>query len=167
MKSLYPIILLAILIPNISFAENESQHKQHTKISGIEALSPALRDLLSQEMLAIQNGMQSIIPAYVSGNWKAIESTAEKIKNSYLLKQKLTTTQRHELHTLLPHDFIKKDQQFHYQAGMLQHAAKHQKPELVNFYFSKMTESCVSCHTAFATHRFPDLAVNKKQQHQR
>lgn len=166
MKHLYQIILLAILIPNISFAENEQSHKQHLNTSGIEALSPALRDLLSQEMLAIQNGMQSIIPAYVSGNWKAIESTAEKIKNSYLLKQNLSNAQRHELHTLLPHGFIKKDQQFHYQAGMLQHAAKHKKPELVNFYFSRMAESCVSCHTAFATHKFPNLAVTKKKQHQ-
>jgi hypothetical protein len=48
---------------------------------------------------------------------------------------------------------------------MLQHAAKHKKPELINFYFSEMNESCVGCHTAFATHKFPNLKSPKKGAH--
>ncbi|KAF3977135.1 MAG: hypothetical protein HFP77_09055 [Methylococcales symbiont of Iophon sp. n. MRB-2018] len=31
-----------------------------------------------------------------------------------------------------------------YLAGMLAYAAKNKKPELVNFYFSEMNESCIS-----------------------
>lgn len=159
------LTLLLMLIPSLGYAEGQPHHKRDANISPVEALSPELRNLLSQEMLAIQKGMISIIPAYVSGNWQDIETTAENIKNSYLLKQQLSNSQRHELHSLLPDEFIRQDQEFHYRAGMLQHAAKNRKPELVNFYFSKMMESCVSCHTAFAAHKFPDLAVTKKQPH--
>jgi len=82
------------------------------------------------------------------------------------LKQNLTENQIKELHTVLPHGFIERDQRFHYLAGMLEHAAKSEKSELINFYFSEMNESCVSCHTAFATHRFPTLLPkDKKEEH--
>jgi len=63
--------------------------------------------------------MMSIIPAYISGNWSEIETTAGQIKSSYILKQSLTESQEKELHSALPHAFIEKDQRFHYLAGML------------------------------------------------
>lgn len=169
MKNLIYISLFAILIPTMSYGEDKHKHEEHTEerqvSSGVEALSHELRDLLSQEMKALQDGMMSIIPAYISGNWGEIETTAGKIKNSYILKQKLTEDQMKELHSVLPPEFIKKDQNFHYLAGMLEHAAKNKKPELINFYFSEMNESCVSCHTAFATHKFPALITKKKDEH--
>ena len=138
-------------------------HQEHKKTSGVEALSEDLRDLLTQEMQALQTGMMSVIPAYVSGNWAEIESTAKQMSNSYILKQNLTESQMHELHSQLPPEFIEKDQRFHYLAGMLEHAAKNKKPELINFYFSEMTESCVDCHTQFATHKFPALLPSDKK----
>ena len=166
MKLFIQIALLAILLPTISYGEDKPQHKEHGNASGVEALSDELRDLLSQEMQALESGMMSIIPAYNSGNWDEIASTAEKMNKSYIMKQKLTETQIKELHALLPHSFIEKDQRFHYLAGMLEHAAKNEKAELINFYFSEMNESCVSCHTNFATHRFPALlSKEKKEEH--
>ena len=128
--------------------------------SGVEQLSPELRVLLSKEMLSLQDGMRAIIPAYVSGDWHEISHIALKMKNSYILKQSLTRSQMHELHSTLPEDFLKQDQQFHYLAGMLSHAADMKKPELVGFYYSELTGSCVSCHSQFAQHRFP--ALNSK-----
>ena len=65
----------------------------------------------------------------------------------------------------MPHEFIKKDQRFHYLAGMLAHAAKSKKPELINFYFSEMNESGVSCHAEFATHKFPALIAPENAAH--
>ena len=123
--------------------------------SPVESLSPELRGLLSKEMRAIQQGMVEIIPAYASGNWEKIASIAHQIKNSYILKQNLTIEQKHELHTSLPESFVKEDQRFHYLAGMLEHVASNTNAELVGFYFAKMNESCVSCHSQYATHRFP------------
>ena len=78
------------------------------------------------------------------------------------MKQKLTPAQAKELHTQLPLSFIELDKQFHYFAGMLKHAAKKKKPELVSFYYSKMSETCASCHSKHATHRFPGFIQNAK-----
>jgi len=165
MKLLIKITFLITLIPSIIFAADPPKNKDHEVKKGVEVLSPDLRGVLSQEMNALQSGMMSIIPKYISGNWAEIESTARKMKNSYILKQSLTKKQLKELHSGLPHAFIEKDQQFHYFAGMLAHAAKNKKPELVNFYFSKMNESCFSCHSKFATHNFPALKLKDTGEH--
>ncbi len=157
MKLLIRIVLLMVVLPTISCAEKTLEHKTLDNMSGVESLSLDLRRLLSQEMRALQSGMMSIIPAYVSGDWHEIEITAGKIKSSYLLKQNLTKSQAKELHTVLPHEFIEKDQKFHYLAGLLESAAKNRKPERINFYFSEMNKACVHCHITFATHKFPAL----------
>lgn len=136
--------------------------------SAVETLSPELRELLRQEMLALQAGMMSIIPAYVSGDWREIEHIAHKMKKSYILKQSLSDEQITELHDSLPEEFIKQDKEFHYLSGMLNHAAKNKKPELVGFYFSKLSESCVGCHRQFAIHKFPAFSTDsivEKHQH--
>lgn len=165
MKFFTRIILLAIVLPTVSFSGDELKHQEHKSISAVEVLSHDLRSLLSKEMLALQSGMMAIIPAYISGNWGEIETIAEKMKSSYILKKSLTEGQAQELHSVLPDEFIKKDQRFHYLAGMLEHAAKNKKPELINFYFSEMNESCVACHAVFATHRFPALTPTKNGEH--
>ncbi|MCF6212166.1 MAG: hypothetical protein L3J88_12340 [Gammaproteobacteria bacterium] len=157
MKLSIYITLLIVLLPMTVHGEEKIKHMEPAGISGVEALSPELRNLLSQEMQALQDGMMSIIPAYVSGDWSEIETIAGKMKNSYILKQSLTKSQAEELHSVLPHEFIEKDQRFHYLAGMLEHVAKNKKPELINFYFSEMNESCVGCHAKFAVHKFPNL----------
>lgn len=151
-------LLSAILMSSLSYAEPHHGHHQKVQLSGVESLSPELRGLLKEEMLALQSGMMAIIPAYISGNWGEIERLAHQMKNSYILKQSLTDEQIKELYVSLPEAFIKQDQQFHYLAGMLEHAAKNEKVELVGFYFSKLNESCVSCHTQHVTHKFPALA---------
>ena len=163
MKFKVTILVSILLSPVPGYGGDE--HNIHLTTNGIEALSPELRSLLSEEMVALQSGMQSIIPAYVSGNWEGVEKIAGQVKNSYILQQSLTKTQIHEMHTLLPQGFIEKDKRFHYLAGMLEHAAKNKKPELINFYFSEMSESCVSCHSSYATHRFPALKPIVESEH--
>jgi hypothetical protein len=165
MKLIINAVFLALLFSTTLSAEERPDHAAHKQVAGVETLSPGLRNLLSQEMQALQKGMMSIIPAYISGNWDEIAVTAGKMQRSYLLKQNLTDSQKKELHTVLPPTFIQKDQRFHYLAGMLEHAAKHKKPELINFYFSEMNESCIACHSSFATHRFPALSIKKKAGH--
>lgn len=96
---------------------------------------------------------------------KKIASTAQKIKDSFILKQKLTQQQKHELHTKLSKDFLDKDTEFHYLAGMLQHVAESNKSELIPFYYSKMFESCSGCHRKHAKHRFPSFDVEKTEEH--
>ena len=169
MKLAVPIIFFTLAVcPWLSYGENMHHHEAKKDITGIQSLSPELRELLKKEMLALQNGMMSIVPAYVSGNWAEIESIADKMKKSYILKQSLTEKQIKELHTSLPGSFIKLDQNFHYLSGMLNHAAKNQKAELVGFYFSKLSESCVNCHSQYALHKFPAFnpkAIPDKHKH--
>lgn len=132
-------------------------HAENKHSSPVEALSPKLRDLLAKEMQALQQGMMEIIPAYAAGDWEAIEDISYKMEHSYILKQNLTNEQVQELHHLLPESFLRLDQEFHYLAGMLNHAAKVEKSELVGFYFSELSHSCINCHSQHATHKFPKL----------
>ncbi len=131
--------------------------------SAVERLSPGLRDLLGKEMRALQEGMKAIVPAYTSGNLEQVAHIAEKMKNSFILKQEITPEQKHELTSELPQSFLHLDQQFHEYAGMLKHVAQERRTELVGFYFYKLTESCVGCHTQFAPHKFPEFAGEKKE----
>ena len=163
MKLSIHIIFLSLIIFSFScYAENNHKHENIKHLAPVESLSEELRKLLSKEMLSLQNGMMSIIPAYASGDWSKIEDIARKMKDSYILKQSLTEQQIKELHSALPDDFIKQDQQFHYFSGMLSHAAKMEKSELVGFYFSKLNEACINCHTEHATHKFPALKTEKE-----
>lgn len=161
-RAIYFAFILTLVSSTSSYAERHVSHDRNTQ-SEIETLSSGLRVLLSKEMLALQDGMMSIIPAYAAGDWQAIEAIAYKMKNSYILKQSLSDKQKHELHSTLPEAFITLDQQFHYLAGMLEHVAAKQKKELVGFYFSELSNACISCHASYATHTFP--ALDSKNDH--
>ena len=159
--------MMIIFMASISVCYGSDQHDHEGKhpASGVESLSPELRALLVKEMQALQKAMMAVIPAYVSGNWKEIEAIASKMEGSYILKQSITDKQVEELHRLLPESFITLDQEFHYYAGMLSHVASKGKSELVGFYFSKLNESCVSCHSQYATHRFPAFIEKADKKH--
>lgn len=148
-------------------AEHHGGEKDHkSKHKSVENLSPELRALLKQEMQALQTGMVSALPALVSGNLAEVAEIARKMEKSYILRQSITREQMHELHTSLPASFLKQDGAFHYYAGMLAHVADVGKLELVNFYFSKLTESCVTCHSEHASHKFPGFSrTHSKSDH--
>ena len=128
-----------------------------TDTKGIETLSAELRALLSEEMIALEKGMHSIFSSIISGDYEDISQKAEKIQNSFILKQKLTPSQRKELQTKLPKGFIELDKGFHEDAGELVNAAEFSDRELVNKYFFKMTKTCVKCHSTYASSRFSNF----------
>ncbi|BBG65748.1 hypothetical protein NNO_1045 [Hydrogenimonas sp.] len=163
-KSSMVLLAAAATISAYAGEHHSTHHTAHDRVhtqTGVEALSPELRELLSQEMKALQKGMMSLVPELASGNWSGIEKIAKKIEESYILKQKLTKEQAEELHSKLPTSFIELDSSFHKDAGMLVHVAKNRNAELANFYFFKMNNACVNCHSKFATHRFPALKTKK------
>ncbi|MBT8114048.1 MAG: cytochrome c [Arenicella sp.] len=123
--------------------------------SEVESLSPKLRALLYKEMLALRQGMQSIFSAHVAGNMEEVVEIATKMKNGYILNQQMTEDQRSELTTKLPQDFLQMDEKFHEYAGLLARVAEENHTELVGFYYLRLTESCVGCHSQYARHRFP------------
>lgn len=160
------IIFCFAILSSTAQASDRHQPDAHRHISVTETLSPHLRELLGKEMQALQMGMMAVIPAYVSANWGEIESIADNMKNGYILKQNLSDEEVKELHSKLPESFLQLDENFHYLSGMLAHAAKNKKVELVGFYFSRLSESCVNCHSQFAQHKFPGFASESPiQQH--
>ena len=83
MNFLIRITILAILLPTLSFATDKLNcdgHGEPENTSAVEIFCHDLSHLLPQEMQALQSGMMSVIPAYVSGSWSEIEATAAKMK---------------------------------------------------------------------------------------
>ncbi|HUH36768.1 MAG TPA: hypothetical protein VL027_02370 [Spongiibacteraceae bacterium] len=132
--------------------------------SDVESLSPGLRALLKQEMVAIQDGMKNMVPAFASGDLTEVSAIAGRISQSFILKQAITEAQNKELHETLSKDFLAKDRQFHQYADMLEHVSKEGHAELVVFYYSKLMESCAGCHSEHATHRFPAFTKAPEKQ---
>jgi hypothetical protein len=173
------LIIVAILfcLPQFVLAASHEHHEQHVKPETEHAhqmkvqpsqavqLSPGLLALLNQEMGLIQQGMMDMVPAISAGEWDKVSSVGQKIKASFILKQKLTDAQKEELHRVLPQQFIEMDMDFHKSAGMLAHAAEMKNADVVNFYFFKMNAACVSCHGKYATERFPGLIKGGDEEH--
>lgn len=141
-----------------------AHHMESQKSQGVQ-LSPSLLALLNQEMGLIQKGIMDMVPAIAAGEWDKVSTLGQKIKESFILKQKLTEAQKEELHRVLPQQFIEMDMDFHKSAGMLAHAAEMKNADVVNFYFYKMNAACVSCHGKFAAERFPGLTKGGEEGH--
>ena len=149
-------VSMLLFLPLATPAGDEEHTAERPAGNGIH-LSADLRNLLGEEMVAIENGMKNLVPAISSGEWEKVASIAQNISNSFIMKQKLTTAQKDELHRALPSHFVEMDQDFHNSAGMLAHAAGMKNADVVNFYFFKLNSACVACHTKYATERFPGL----------
>ncbi len=148
-------ILLLFGFSTAAIAADEMHHSHQQKP---KAIPQEIKILITQEMQALQQGMRELIPAMVSGNWSQLEGIGRQMRDSYIIKQKLTKAQKKVLHAALPEAFKKADQAFHRSAGMLSDAAKEHNMEQVVFYYSEMATACVNCHSQHATDRFPALA---------
>ena len=117
-------------------------------------------------MLAIREGISIIAPALAAGEWDAVASQAQKIQHSYILNQRLSADDAHELERLLPEEFKSLDGLFHARAAALAGAATQHNSDLSLHHYSRLLEACISCHSQFARSRFPDLAqVPSEHQH--
>lgn len=122
--------------------------------TAVLSLSPKLRSALVAEMVGVKAGVAELSGLIAMGEWKAAAQHAERIRDSYIMKQKLTREELEELERSLPAGFVEKDGQFHRHADGLAHAALENNYELEVFYFSKMMESCGACHARYATDVF-------------
>ncbi len=156
---------ILISLGNLALAGQEAHHTEsHSdKVRSVTALSPAVRELLQQEMTGIQKTMTGILPLLVSGDWQQVAQLAEKIADGHIMKQKLTAEQAQELMATLPQGFKDLDNSFHNSASMMSHVAKQGHIELVAFYYYRLTELCISCHGQYAQHRFPNLVLVPKE----
>ena len=122
----------------------------------LKSLSTELRGLLSMEMLEIEKGMKQIFSHMVRGEYEEVNRIALNIRDSFILKKKLSKAQVAELKTL-PKSFLMLDQSFHEAAGDLANASEFGDKATVVEYYQKMAAKCVQCHSTFATHRFENF----------
>jgi len=114
-----------------------------------------VKPILKKEMVAIEKAMQELVSTMAKGNWEKTAEIGKQIQASYLMKQRLSAEQMKQLHHSLPEHFIKLDHSFHQYAGMMAHAAEVKNSDVMSFYFYKMNDSCVQCHSLYAQEQFP------------
>jgi len=150
------VLLLAASITTPLAAMAEVRHTATTRGQApVLALTPKLRTALVAEMAGIKAGVAELSVSLASGEWDKTAERATRIRDSYIMKQKLSRAELEQLERSLPADFLAMDGRFHQHAEGLAHAAHMQDHELAVFYFSKMLEGCGSCHARYATHTFP------------
>lgn len=150
--------VLGIVVTGVLAALSVALAQDHPAPKAVGApalpLSPKLHAALVAEMAGVKEGVAELSASLAMGEWEAAARRAERIRDSYILKQKLTPAELEELERALPADFAERDEAFHRHAEGLAHAAKARNYELAVFYFSKMMEGCGSCHARYATHVF-------------
>jgi hypothetical protein len=141
------------------------QHQDAAAPDPTAELSPKLRMLLNKEMSLIDQGMGVLATAISQGEWETVEGTARTIRDSFILRQELSKEEAEELHAKLPEGFLLMDRKFHETSGRLAHVAQARAADLAVFYYSRLLESCVSCHATYAPNRFPGLAAGDAGEH--
>lgn len=147
------VVIASGLLARTGYAEDA-----HGSAAGQIDLTPKLKSLLSQEMIRIEQGMASLVSFIAAGDLREVAREAKALRDSYIMKQQLTPEQIEELHHSLPAGFREIDHGFHRTAGKMSAAAEKEDHELVTFYFYKLNEACVACHSRYAQQRFPAFA---------
>jgi len=162
MKGMLFLLAIFCIASPMSWAQDGHDHHHHgepeKKVEGPTALLSAdVKALLVEEMQQLDKAMSALSPEISAGNWSKISEIATQMRDSFILKKKLTPEQGKELHGKLPESFIDRDRAFHAAAGRLVEAADLHNGELTVFYFYKLMEGCVGCHAKYAPQRFPNL----------
>lgn len=117
-------------------------------------LSPKLRAALQAEMVAVRDHTAQLAIRIPAGEWPAVAEHAGRIRDSYIMKQKLSHAEMAQLEERLPAEFQALDAAFHRHADSLARAAHEHDYELAVFYFARLLDGCGSCHARYASHRF-------------
>lgn len=117
-------------------------------------LTPKLQMLLKTEMTHIAVSASKITRAIATGDHGVVGQEAMDVANGFILKRSLTDQDKKDLKRAAPTAFLQLDAAFHQTAGRLAQAAEKKDSELELFYFSKMLDYCVSCHTTYASDKF-------------
>ena len=160
-RSLLSAILVGSLIAGSEYAYSAEPHLATKDVK----LSPELLNLLRAEMREISGGVQGMALSIATANWESIQETSAKIRASYIMEKKLTPAQAAELEAALPEQFKQLDAGFHKRAEKVGTAAAAHDAELVVFQYSRLLESCATCHSEFAKSRFPEFSSATHQTH--
>lgn len=124
-------------------------------------LTDKLRQLLQEEMRAVQRAMTSIHSDMVMGQHASVAERAQQIHDSFILQQSLTEQDREDLMSAVPTGFIDLDKEFHKLAASLAAAGRNEDTKEQRILFDKMTRSCIECHGTYVSDRFPEVNASE------
>jgi cytochrome c556 len=160
-RQLLPLAFVSVLavVSSASIGQHAAPEPR-----GID-LSPALLELLREEMREITVGVQVIAASLATANWEAIRQAGAAIRASYIMGSSLTPEQAAELDRALPEQFKRLDAEFHERAARLAMAAEARDAEIVGFQYARLLETCTRCHAQFAGGTFPGFVPPATQEH--
>ena len=123
-------------------------------------LAPELRSLLGQEMAAIQTASALVQEALWRGQTQIVAAQAAGIRDSFILKKRMTPALAQSLRATVGDAFVQRDRAFHKLAGELAAAAVAGDRPLQHRLFGEMIAACAGCHARYATDRFPEFAAD-------
>ena len=153
-------LLLTLAIASSAIRAESPEHTGETF-----SLPPELMGLLQAEMREITIGVQKVPVAIAQADWEVLHQTGESIRSSYIMAKALTKEQIEILESSLPERFKQLDSEFHARAGSLAQAAQARDFELASFHYSRLIESCATCHSLYAKNRFPTFGPAEEQGH--
>lgn len=118
-------------------------------------LTPKLQKLFAEEMNAILQACQQLIPPLVAGDHATVAKHAQAIHDSFILEKNLTAQDRKHLESAVPQAFLDMDGAFHRVAAKLAEAAQRKDTDLQIHYFGRLLEYCGTCHRRYASDKFP------------
>lgn len=124
-------------------------------------LTDKLRQLLQEEMRAVQGAMTSIHSAMVMGQHASVAERAQQVHDSFILQQSLTKQDREDLMSTVPTGFIDLDKVFHQLSASLAEAGRNEDRKEQQILFSRMTRSCIECHGTYVSDRFPEVKARE------
>lgn len=128
-------------------------------------LPPKLRGPLTAEMIGVRDGVSVIAASLGSGEWEMAARRAERIRDSFILKQKLSAEELEAFERALPQDFLERDAKFHANADRLAVAARAKDYQLAVFYLSQMLNGCAECHVRYASDALPGFRMLRRPVH--
>ena len=128
-------------------------------------LTPRLQQMLSEEMLSVRQAAKQILDGLIVGDHSLVATQAQQVHDSFILARALTEQDKKDLMKAAPPEFLKLDGEFHMTAKKLSEAALHKDYELQRFYYSRLVDSCQTCHSQFATSKFPAFSGAQPEGH--
>ncbi len=116
-----------------------------------------VKAVLIHEMKTISTLMGDLLQYIVQGDSAKASATAIEIRNTNL-KQEFDSKEIKKILAILPKGFIKMDRKFHMTANDVAKAVDTNDFKTAINLYSEMTQSCLNCHTAYASERFKNLS---------
>lgn len=128
-------------------------------------LTPRLKQMLSEEMLSVKQSVKMILDGLITGDHPMVATQAQQIHDSFILQRSLTEKDKKDLMKAAKPEFLVLDGEFHQTAKKLADAATNKDYELQRFYYARLVDSCQSCHSQYATDKFPAFSGAQPEGH--